>query len=64
MGRYDDIIDTPYPFPSKSGRKRMPMDERAKIFLPFSALRGYEEAIDRKLEEYEGHAEENNNSDS
>ena len=55
MGKYDDIIDMEYPFPSKSGRKKMPMDERAKIFLPFSALRGYEEAIDRKLAEYEDH---------
>lgn len=58
MGKYDDIIDMEYPFPSKSGRKKMPMDERAKIFLPFSALRGYEEAIEHKLAEYEGHSEE------
>ncbi len=55
MGNYDDIINVDYPFPSKSGRKRMPMDERAKIFLPFSALRGYDEAIEHKQAEYESH---------
>ena len=58
MGKYDDIINIDYPFPSKSGRKRMSMDDRAKIFLPFSALRGYDEAIEHKQAEYESHNKE------
>lgn len=31
---------------------RMPLGQRAKIFSPFSALRGFEEAIEEKLERY------------
>lgn len=30
------------------GHRPMPMEERAKIFLPFAALKGYEEAIAEK----------------
>lgn len=43
MGKYDDIINLDRP---KS--KRVPMDitDRAKIFAPFAALRGYEDVID------------------
>lgn len=38
MGKYDDIINMKWPVPSK--RPRMDMESRAKIFLPFSALKG------------------------
>ena len=31
---------------------KMSLSQRAKIFFPFSALRGFEEAIDSKLETY------------
>ena len=31
---------------------RMPLSQRAKIFSPFAALTGFEEAIDAKLERY------------
>ncbi len=43
MGKYDDIIDTPYPFPAM--RERMSRAERASQFLPFAALTGYDELI-------------------
>ena len=54
---YSDIIDLPYPqndwnFLIK--HSRMSMEDRAKIFHPFAALRGHAEALDataeRKLE--------------
>ncbi|MDY6396962.1 MAG: hypothetical protein SPL22_04465 [Treponema sp.] len=40
---YDDIID--YEWKKDSLKNRMPLSQRAKIFLPFAALTGYEEAI-------------------
>lgn len=42
MGKYDDIIGLSRP---KSMRPAMPVADRAKIFMPFAALRGYGEAI-------------------
>lgn len=48
MGEYDDIIELSRP---KSKRTPMSRAERAKIFMPFSALKGYEEAIDEKQRE-------------
>lgn len=45
MGRYDDIIHLERP---KSERPSMPVEDRAKIFLPFAALRGYEEVLEKK----------------
>ncbi len=43
---YDDIINTVYPFPKADG-KHPPMElkDRAKIFMPFAALKGYEDAL-------------------
>ena len=46
MGKYDDIINMKWPVPSK--RPRMDMESRAKIFLPFSALKGLGNAIDEQ----------------
>lgn len=43
-GRYDDIINTPYPTPSK--RLKMSMIDRAAQFSPFAALTGYDAAIE------------------
>lgn len=46
---YDDIINTRWP-PEKI-RDTMPLSQRAKIFLPFAALNGYEKALEEILEE-------------
>ena len=46
--RYDEIID--YNWKGSPGRIRMPLEQRAKIFAPFAALRGYSELL-RKAEE-------------
>jgi hypothetical protein len=47
---YDDIIQMEYPFVSIDMIKypRMQIEDRAKIFAPFAALKGYEEAIAAK----------------
>ncbi len=37
--------------PEIPGHPRMSMDNRAKIFSPFAALKGYEEAIAEKDEQ-------------
>jgi hypothetical protein len=46
--KYDDIIDMEYPLKTSDTVKhpRMSNAERAKIFAPFAALRGFDEAID------------------
>ena len=46
---YSDIID--YVWNSSSLKNRMPLSQRAKIFLPFSALTGYDEALQKTLEQ-------------
>ena len=45
--RYNDIIN--YNWNYDSLPKRMPLSQRAKIFLPFAALAGYEEALQETL---------------
>ncbi len=45
-GKYDDIIDLPHHV--SSDRPHMALEERAKQFAPFAALKGYEEAIREK----------------
>lgn len=45
MTGYEDIIDMPRPISKRGG---MSVADRAKIFSPFSALKGFEAAIDRK----------------
>lgn len=53
---YEKIID--YEWKGSPGRVRMPLEQRAKIFAPFAALRGYSELL-RVAEEaeqrFEGH---------
>ena len=54
---YDGIIN--YKWEGSPDRVRMPLEQRAKIFAPFAALRGYSELL-RKAEEeaeqrFEGH---------
>lgn len=55
IDKYEEIINTSWP--QKSNRPRMDLEQRAKIFLPFSALRGYEESLENQrqlnLEKYE-----------
>lgn len=48
--KYDDIINIEYPLKSSDYIKhpRMQIQDRAKIFAPFAALKGYEEAIEAK----------------
>lgn len=48
--KYDDIIHMEYPLKSSDITKhpRMKVEDRAKIFAPFAALKGYEEAITAK----------------
>lgn len=41
---YQDIIETQWP--RESLRAKMPLKDRAKIFLPFAALKGYEESLE------------------
>jgi hypothetical protein len=46
--KYDDIIDMEYPLKTSDTVKhpRMSNAERAKIFAPFAALRGFDDVID------------------
>lgn len=44
---YDDIIN--YDWNYDSLPNRMTLSQRAKIFLPFAALTGYEEALEKTL---------------
>lgn len=47
---YGDIIDTRWP-PLLSFSRKMELNHRAKIFLPFAALTGYEEAIEQAAQD-------------
>jgi hypothetical protein len=48
--KYDDIINMEYPLKRSDRIKhpKMTVEDRAKIFAPFAALKGYEEAIAAK----------------
>ena len=48
---HDAIIYTHWP--QVSQRKRMPLEIRAKIFMPFSALKGLTQAIQRQVQTQE-----------
>lgn len=48
---HDAIIYTHWP--QGSQRKRMPLESRAKIFMPFSALKGLTQAIQRQVQTQE-----------
>ena len=49
MEKYEDIIHCSRP---KSDRIPMAGADRAKIFMPFAALKGYDEAVDDKKKLY------------
>ena len=46
---YDDILN--YDWNYDSLPNRMPLSQRAKIFLPFAALTDFDEAIKNTIEE-------------
>ncbi len=46
--KYDDIIEVQYPFKDIEKIRTMTIEERAKIFAPFAALKGHSEAIAAK----------------
>ncbi|MBO6176925.1 MAG: hypothetical protein J6O39_05220 [Treponema sp.] len=48
--RYDDIINTQWPQPSL--KEKMPLSDRAKIFMPFAALKGFEELIEKTAQSH------------
>jgi len=41
---YADMLEIKWP--RETLRAKMPLKDRAKIFLPFAALKGYEESLD------------------
>jgi len=41
---YEDMVDIKWP--RETLRPKMQLKDRAKIFLPFAALKGYEESLD------------------
>jgi hypothetical protein len=47
---YKDIINLERPRPAF--REQMKLENRAKIFLPFAALKGFEEEIERRKEHF------------
>lgn len=51
MGAYDDIIRLPRPVSRRHAH--MPNARRAKQFMPFAALRGYDDAIAAKEVRYD-----------
>ena len=51
--KYADILEKSRPQTEQSLRRhpRMPLQNRAKIFAPFAALRGYEDGLDAMQKE-------------
>ena len=47
--KYSDILD--YDWNYDSLPNRMPLSQRAKIFLPFAALTGFDDAIQSTIEQ-------------
>ncbi|MBR2561199.1 MAG: hypothetical protein IKE31_03515 [Eubacterium sp.] len=54
--KYDDIINLPHPVSKR--HPPMPMQNRAAQFAPFSALSGYEEAVEKMALKAENEAED------
>ena len=52
---YEDIVNTPWPRGEERTefREHMSLDDRAKIFAPFAALKGFYEALACYTEEHE-----------
>ena len=49
VSKYSDILD--YDWNYDSLPNRMPLSQRAKIFLPFAALTGFDEAIQNTIKQ-------------
>ena len=49
VSKYSDILN--YAWNYDSLPNRMPLSQRAKIFLPFAALTGFDEAIQNTIEQ-------------
>ena len=49
---YEDILD--HEWLGSPDRPRMSLAVRAKIFMPFAALRGYEELLEKTRREHDG----------
>lgn len=49
VSKYSDILN--YDWNYDSLPNRMPLSQRAKIFLPFAALTGFDEAIQNTIEQ-------------
>ena len=49
VSKYSDILD--YDWNYDSLPNRMPLSQRAKIFLPFAALTGFDEAIQNTIDQ-------------
>ena len=49
---YEDIVNTKWPPAESAGefREHMSLDDRAKIFAPFAALKGFYEAIEERVQ--------------
>ncbi|EID85780.1 hypothetical protein MSI_05990 [Treponema sp. JC4] len=58
---YSDIINHEWNYASLSNR--MPLAQRAKIFLPFAALTGYDEALQETLKAEIAEMEEKHGED-
>ena len=56
--KYSDILD--YDWNYDSLPNRMPLSQRAKIFLPFAALTGFDEAIQNTIDQEIAEMEEKN----
>lgn len=50
MGKYDDIINLPYP--PKDKKISVSPEDRAAQFGAFKALTGFEDEIEKQAEEY------------
>ncbi len=48
---FEDILKVKWPRSLlESGHEKMPLEKRAKIFLPFAALTGHSDALDQARE--------------
>ena len=55
MGKYDNIINMPYP--PKNKKAVIKPEDRAAQFSSFKALNGFDEAIDEEIRIYEENEE-------
>lgn len=61
MGKYDDIINLPYP--PKNKKTSISPEDRAAQFGSFKALTGFEDEIEKQAEEYLRGIDEADNGD-